>query len=268
MVVVITGASAGIGAALAEQLHAAGAWLVLSARREDRLAALNAKLGGRHLIVRADVTRTEDCRHLIDAAYERFGRLDTLVCNAGYGIYHPIHETSPQEMRAIFATNVFGTTDCIAAAIPRMLEQDLREGWRGQVVVVSSVAARRAVPFLGAYSATKAAQLSIAEAMRVELEPRRIAVTSVHPIMTRTEFGRTAEARTGRKLPKSRRDRLTQPVSRVARHMLTAIRKPRAEVWPSLPARLLVGVGSLVPAAADLALATYRDEVEAANRQG
>src|SRR5689334_2867727 len=113
MVVAISGASAGIGAALAEQLAPAGAKLALCARRVERLQELNRKLGGQVLCVRADVANTTDCDAFIATALERFGRIDTLVCNAGYGLYRRTHEFSPQDVRAIFATNVYGTMDLI-----------------------------------------------------------------------------------------------------------------------------------------------------------
>jgi len=270
MIVVITGASAGIGEELARQLHAGGATLVLAARRLDRLHALNAQLGaarsgGAHAVVECDVAKLDDCNRLIDVAYAKFGRIDTLVANAGYGIYPLMHETTPQQMRDIFATNVFGTTDCIHAAVPRMLTQAERDGWRGQVMIVSSVAARRGVPYLGAYSATKAAQLSIAEAMRVELFADKISVTSVHPIMTKTDFGSTAESFGAIKLPKSNRDGMTQSVDHVARRMVSAIQRPRAEVWPSRLARWGVGVGTLAPGLVDRAMRRYAHGVAREN---
>ena len=112
MAVIITGASAGIGRGLAETLSRAGANLVLAARRTDRLEELNAQLGGRHLCVRADVSRREDCQQLIARAAEHLGRIDTLVCNAGYGVLSRVHETSAENYEEIFRTNVFGTTDC------------------------------------------------------------------------------------------------------------------------------------------------------------
>src|SRR5205823_6099955 len=108
-----------------------------------------------------------------------------------------VAETTPQEMHDIFQANVFGTIDCVRAAVPHMLRQDLVRRWRGQVMIVSSAVARRSLPYFGAYSATKAAQLALAEAMRVELRRSRIAVTSVHPIGTDTEFGDAAAARAG-----------------------------------------------------------------------
>src|SRR5262245_26754516 len=171
MVVVITGASAGIGKALAEQLGGAGAKLVLSARRTDRLEELNRALGGGNLVIPADVSKPEDCRALIEQTVQRLGRIDTLVCNAGYGIYKRVAQTSLDDTRAIFAANVFGTTDCIHYALPAMGRQEPRDGLRGQIMIVSSCVARRGIPFLGMYSATKAAQMALSEALRVELQP-------------------------------------------------------------------------------------------------
>lgn len=262
MVVVITGASAGIGNALAERLSARGAKLVLAARRVERLEELNRQMSSRHLVVRADVAHREDCQTLINRALDRFGRIDTLVCNAGYGLYRTVADTSPEEMRRIFATNLFGSTDCIHAALPTMLEQDERDGWRGQIVLVSSCVARRAVPFLGAYSATKAAQLSLAEALRVELKPFRIGVTCVMPIQTKTEFGQVAETQGGVRIA---RGPVGQTVQQVVRRMTDAIVKPRAEVWPFRPARWTFGLGTLFPRVVDRAMDDYRRQVEMMN---
>ena len=265
MVVVITGASAGIGKALAERLSARGAALVLAARRLERLEKLNQEMSARHLVVRADVARREDCQTIVDRALERFGRIDTLVCNAGYGLYKKMSDTSPEDLRRIFATNVFGSTDCIYAALPSMLRQAPRDDWRGQIMLVSSCVARRAIPFLGAYSATKAAQLSLAEAMRVELTPDRIAVTCVMPIQTKTEFGRVAQTQGGVKIA---RGPVGQTVQHVVRRMTDAIVKPRAEVWPFRPARWAFGLGTLFPRLVDRAMNDYRRKVEMANPRG
>src|SRR4051812_21766173 len=203
MAVIVTGASAGIGRALAEGLSARGARLALAARREDRLAELNRSLGGRHLVAATDVSIQSQCEALVRRTVEHFGRLDTLVCNAGYGFLRRVWETSAEEMRQIVQANVFGTTDCIRAAVPVMLSQEPRNGWRGQVVIVSSVVARRGLPYFGPYSATKAAQLALAEAMRVELRDRPIAVTSVHPIGTDTEFGDVSADRSEGRRPRT-----------------------------------------------------------------
>ncbi|MBV8781193.1 MAG: SDR family NAD(P)-dependent oxidoreductase [Phycisphaerae bacterium] len=250
MRVVITGASAGIGKALAIELSRAGATLVLAARRLDRLQALNESLGGGHLCVRTDVSDESQCRALIDRAAAE-GRIDTLVCNAGYGMIRTIAETSSRDMRRIFATNVFGTTDCIKAAVPVMERQSLMDGYRGQVMIVSSAAARRGLPFFGAYSATKFAQLGIAEALRIELCPAQIAVTSVHPIGTDTDFFTTAEQNASIKLPPPGMLHTRQCTAMVARKMAEAIRRPRPELWPMGLSRWGLGLSALVPRLTD-----------------
>jgi short-subunit dehydrogenase len=254
MVVVITGASAGIGAALAEELSSRGAKLVLSARRLDRLEELNARLGGGHLCVKADVSRREECEALVGRAVEHFGRLDTLVCNAGYGILRKVHETTPQQAEDLFRTNVFGTLDCIRAAVPHLLKQEPRL-WRGQVVIVSSAVARRAIPLFGVYSATKAAQLSLAEAMRVELRPLGVAVTSVHPIGTDTEFGEAANARAGGGRVARIPGEVRQSARQVARKIVRAIEKPVPEVWPFGPSRWALIAAAVAPRFVDRMLA-------------
>lgn len=262
MVVVITGASAGIGKALAEKLSTKGAKLVLAARRLDRLHALNQQLGARHLCVEADVSRAEDCTRLIEESHRAFGRIDTLVCNSGYGIYQAVHETTAEDYRRIFQTNVFGTIDPILSAVPRMLKQDPRDGYRGQVMIVSSIVALHGVPYLGAYSATKAAQFSIAHAMRVELSPEKLAVTTVHPIQTKTDFGNTAREQGGMQMPQGP---FGQNVEQVVDRMISAIVRPRPEVWPHEGSKWLYAVGSLFPSFADWMLGRYRDRVRDAN---
>ena len=243
MIVAITGASSGIGAALAVQLHAQGARLVLAARRRDRLVALAQQLPGA-LIVEADVADPAACARIIAAAAPR---IDTLVCNAGYGLARSIVATSEVEWLDILRTNLLGTTACIQAAVPRMQQQELRDGWRGQIVIVSSALARRGRPEGGAYAATKAAQLSVAEALRVELSTARIAVTSIHPVGTTTEFIQAVHGDpwiTGAREPQ-------QSAEHVASRIVAAIARPRPEVWPHRLSRWGLSLGTLWPSLLD-----------------
>ena len=253
MVVAITGASAGIGRALAVELAARGASLALAARRRERLDALAVTLTVPVLTHTADVADPADCAAFIAATQARFGRIDTLVCNAGYGLLKGAVETSSEEWKALFATNLHGTLDCIRAALPAMRGQEVRSGWRGQVMIVSSILGRRAGPWTAAYSATKAAQLSLAEALRGELRPTRIAVTSVHPIGTRTEFFEVATVKGGS--PVTADDRFRQSAEHVARRMAAAIARPRPEVWPSRPSRWMASLATFFPGLADAAAA-------------
>jgi short-subunit dehydrogenase len=254
---IITGASAGIGRALALCMSRQGANLVLAARRLDRLEALNQELGGRHLCVQADVSDERACVDLVDQARKKFGRIDVLVCNAGYGVNRDVADTSAEEFRKIIAANLFGTTDCIRAAVPLMRAQDIRDRWRGQVMIVSSCLARRGIIRLGAYCATKAAQLSIAEAMRVELADARIAVTTVHPIGTETEFSQASAKRSGQPSTPSSLKTM-QTAEHVADAMIRAMRRPRPEVWPHGMSRLLFSCVTLFPRFGDWLVCRFR----------
>jgi NADP-dependent 3-hydroxy acid dehydrogenase YdfG len=250
MVVAITGASAGIGRALALQLGRRGARLALGARRLERLEEVDRELGGGHLVRSIDVARREDCEFFVQAALSRFGRLDTLVCNAGYGVLRTVAEMTPGEWQAILAANLMGTVDCVRPAIPALCAQEPRAGWRGQIMVVSSCLARRAGPEGAAYAATKAAQLSLAEALRVELRPALVAVTSVHPIGTESEFFTAAEARSGRAMVRDAHEPRQTP-EQVAAAMVRAIERPRAEVWPHRASRWVFGAATLFPGLVD-----------------
>ena len=217
--------------------------MVLAARRAERLAALAAELPGSQVVV-ADVALPEDCQRLVAAVP---GRIDVLVCNAGYGLAKTIAETSEAEWLALLRTNLLGTTSCITAAVPRLVSQELRDGWRGQVVIVSSALARRGRPDGGAYAATKAAQLSVAEALRVELAPVQVAVTSVHPIATTSEF--TAAVQGGTWQTGSAEPR--QTAEQVAASILAAIARPRPEVWPHRLSRWGLSLATLWPGLLD-----------------
>jgi len=130
-------------------------------------------------------------------------------------------------------------------------------------MIVSSAAGRRGLPFFGAYSATKFAQLGLSEALRVEQKPQQIAVTSVHPVGTDTEFFTVAERGTGIKVPSPGPGEVRQPASTVARKMIAAIRRPRPEVWPLAIARYAIILGILMPRVTDRVMAQYRGKLDA-----
>lgn len=261
MVVLITGASAGIGRELAEQLARRGAKLALMARRLDRLEEVNRLCGGGHLVMRGDVGVPADCRVMIQETVARFGRLDTLVCNAGYGIYKPVAETSADEAALMMQVDVVGTSECIRHAVGQMRKQQVTRGYRGQVMIVSSAAARRGTPFIGVYSGAKAAQLAMGEALRVELRDEQIAVTTVHPTPTTTEFREVAERLGAYRLPPSPRFAKTQTAEEVAGAMVKAIERPRREVWPWPLAGWLLSAGTLAPGWMDRMMSSYYDAV-------
>ena len=186
-VLLITGASSGIGAATA-RAAAEKYRLVLAARRVEELEALAEELGGaeRALAVGCDVTEWDDVQAMVAAALERFGRVDAVFANAGFGATRGFLEESPEHWRSMVLTNVYGVALTIRATLPHLLERG-----EGHFLVTSSVAGRRALPG-SLYSATKWAATAIGEALRAELrqmhDDHAIRVTLIEPGMTDTPF--------------------------------------------------------------------------------
>lgn len=187
-VLLITGASSGIGAATARSAAEAGYRLVLGARGEDALKDLAAELGGdeRAIAVRCDVTEWPDNERLTAAAIEAFGGFDAVFANAGFGATRGFLEESPEQWREMILTNVLGVAQTIRATLPHLLERD-----SGHYLITSSVAGRRALPG-SLYSATKWAVTAIGEALRQELrsmhDNHSIRVTLIEPGMVDTPF--------------------------------------------------------------------------------
>lgn len=184
----ITGASTGIGAETARQAHVAGYRLVLSARRIDRLEELAAELGGGDdvLVKGCDVGEWDQVEELVAAGRERFGRLDVVFANAGFGAARGFTEETPEQWRSMVLTNVLGVALTIRATLPEMLERGT-----GHYLITSSVAGRRALPG-SLYSATKWAATAIGESLRQELrqmhENTKVKVTLIEPGMVDTPF--------------------------------------------------------------------------------
>src|SRR3954447_3484070 len=186
-VLLITGASTGIGAATARAAVADGWNVAVSARSEAKLRALAEELGDDHsLVVPCDVTDWGDQQRLVAATLERFGRIDGAFANAGFGAKRGFLEEDPEQWRSMVLTNVLGPALTIRAVLPHFLEND-----RGHFLITSSVAGRRALPG-SLYSATKHAATAIGEALRAELRQMRdntsIRVTLIEPGMVDTPF--------------------------------------------------------------------------------
>ncbi|MGB9357516.1 MAG: SDR family NAD(P)-dependent oxidoreductase, partial [Acidimicrobiia bacterium] len=192
LTVAITGASAGIGEATARAVVAAGATVVLGARRVDRLEALAAELGSSAAIVEMDVREPADSQRLVQEAYSRFGRLDALVANAGIGAYGGIMDLTDEKLKTMMDTNVAGTVWPIRAAVPGFVEQG-----SGDIVIVASVAGIRGNGDEAVYAATKFAQVGLAGGLDRELRESGVRVSTICPGGTATEFamgaGRTPD---------------------------------------------------------------------------
>lgn len=237
-VVIITGASEGIGAATARVFAAAGARLVLAARSRAPLERLAATLP-EALAVPTDVSDPAQCRALVAAARDHFGRVDLLINNAGVGLVGPTAELSTADLERVMAVNLFGPLWLMQAVVPQMRAQG-----RGQIINVSSVLAEQPLPYLGGYAASKAALERLSEALRMELRGAGVTVTVVRPGSTRTDF------RAHRLGVGSERRRVTPwevPPEAVARTILRAARREPARAYVTVGDRMAIGIARLLP---------------------
>ena len=185
-VAVITGASMGIGEAIAKLFLQEGAKLVLCARDQARVEAAAQRIGsgdGNVLCITCDVSRRDQVEALMQTALQKFGRIDILVNNAGFGLNDSIEKIDTRELRRMFDTNFFGALDCMQAAIPIMRQQG-----GGDIVNISSVSGHIATPYMGGYAATKHAMQAIGMAARMELKRHNINVVTVCPGYIKTDF--------------------------------------------------------------------------------
>jgi short-subunit dehydrogenase len=247
LVVAITGASAGIGRATALRLARDGAALVICARRADRLDAVAGEIraaGGDALPIVGDVKRVDDMQRLASSAVDRFGHLDVMICNAGFGIAGAIDEISPEQMRELVDVNYMGTFYAARAALPIFRRQG-----RGHVIIVSSIVGKRGVPYMGAYAATKFAQTGMAECLRAEVAGTPIHVSVVYPVSTETEFFEVMSRETGTAVTRAGGPR--QDAHAVAEAIARAIARPVPEVFPLFKSRALVWVNAFAPGFTD-----------------
>ena len=224
-VVVITGASGGIGAALARLLGSRGARLVLAARRELELRAVAAQSGPQVEVIVADVRRREDVRRVLDAALARFGQVDVWVNNAGRGITRLVTELSDEDFDEMMLVNVKSALYGMQAVLPHF-----KALGRGHIINVSSVLGRVPyVPARSAYNAAKHALNAITGSLRVELRGHHagILVSTVSPGVVATEFGLHALGGGA----DSRQFPFAQPAEEVAAVIAGLIERPQSDVY-------------------------------------
>lgn len=189
-VVIITGASSGIGEATAEKLAAHGAKVVLTARREDRLTQLKQKIedaGGQALVVVADVTNKEDWQQVVQRTQETFGDIDVLINNAGLMPLSFAKNLKTDEWEKMVDVNIKGVLNGVAAVLPKMMDNR-----QGHIINISSVAGRKVFPGGSVYCATKFAVRAFSEGLRNELAPEyNIRITAIEPGAVATELTNT-----------------------------------------------------------------------------
>jgi NADP-dependent 3-hydroxy acid dehydrogenase YdfG len=185
-IVVITGASSGLGDATARHLSAQGASVVLGARREDRIRSLAKELtskGGKAIAIATDVTDCEQVKRLVDMAVKTYGRVDVMINNAGLMPQSPLERLKIEDWDRMIDVNIKGVLYGIAAALPAMKQQK-----SGQIINVSSVAGHKVRAGGAVYSATKHAVLALSEGLRQEVKPYNIRTTVISPGAVATEL--------------------------------------------------------------------------------
>lgn len=228
-VVIVTGASSGIGEATARQFGREGAKVVLAARRVDRLEALAQEIAGmgtgaETLVVPADLSKLEDIKSLIDRSLESFGRIDVLVNNAGFGRLDWLEKLDPvKDIRAQFDVNVLGVVQTTRQALPVMIKQR-----SGHIINMGSLASLVATPTYTIYAASKHAVHGFSEALRREVKPWGIDVSMLYPGGVKTEFGEHAGIK--RKTKATTPKWLVLSAEDVGRAVVQLVRSPRA-MW-------------------------------------
>jgi short-subunit dehydrogenase len=261
--ILITGASQGIGKALAEEAVRRGARVLAAARSADLLGELAksaGKGGGTLETVQADVTNPDDRHRMAEAAQRQFGGLDVLINNAGIGATGHFAEVSPERLRTIMEVNFFGLTETTRVCLPL-----LKQGRTPAVVNISSIAGKRGIPARSEYSASKFAVQGFSEALRTELAKDGVDVLLVCPGLTQTNFSKNMLEQKARVQMDHLRGMTPEEV---ARETLRALERGTGEVCLTLGGRLLVLVSRFLPRLADRiarrkVLSLFREEIAA-----
>ncbi len=243
-VVVITGASSGIGKALAKECAARGAKLALAARRIDRLQELEKELPGTEIIsVKVDVSKDEDCKNLIEQAFQRYGKIDVLINNAGISMRALFADLELDVMKQLMNVNFWGTVFCTKYAMPHLLKS------KGTVVGVISIAGYIGLPGRTGYSASKYAIRGFLDALRTENLKTGLHVLVAAPGFTASEVRQVALTADGSQQGETPRDESKMMSSEeCARHIVRAIIKRKRElILTFTEGKLTVFLGKFLP---------------------
>jgi short-subunit dehydrogenase len=242
--VIVTGASSGIGKAIAFELARKGTRLVLTSRRFDILEKVAQEIEHTFpqvtspLVIACDVVNREQVNRVIHFCVEHFGGIDILVNNAGIGVYGSSEKTSSEDFRSQMEVNFLGSVHFILEAFPLM-----KQARKGLIVNVSSLAAKHGVPYLGAYGASKAALAVLSQSLHAELARSGISVLTVYPGYTETDLFKKEKKVGGARRPTGP---YTSP-QKVAEAVVRAIEKEKCELIPSVKGKALILCQSLMP---------------------
>lgn len=256
-IVLITGASSGIGRKAAVEFARRGARTVLVARRQDRLEQLRKEIAGYApdpLVCACDVSDRGQTSAMSDAVIESLGAPDILVNNAGFAVYGSVLDLATEDIESQMRTNYFGMVYCIKSFLPGMLERG-----SGHIVNVASVAASMGLPGIAPYCASKSAMLGFSEGLRHELAGTGVGVTVVSPIMVRTDF---FDHPSFAGMPRHPRASLSPGT--VARAILRAAGSPRLEIMVPGMARGAVWLRQTLPYLVDPAITgSFKKQLDA-----
>ncbi|HKL33933.1 MAG TPA: SDR family oxidoreductase [Tangfeifania sp.] len=243
-VVIITGASSGIGKALAEKYAAEGWNLVLAARRDERLQELKEKLARAEVLtVKTDVTVEGDCKNLVEKAVEKFGKIDVLINNAGISMRALFNNTEMEVLHRLMNVNYWGTVNCTKYAMPHLLKQ------KGSLVGVISVGGYIGLPGRAGYSASKFAVRGFLETLRIENLKTGLHVLVAAPGFTASEIRKSALTANGDKQGETpRNENKMMSAEACAVHIFRAVEKRKRQlILTFLEGKFTVFLSKIMP---------------------
>ena len=248
-VVVVTGASSGIGKACAIEFSRSGASVVLAARREQELDEVRKAIheeGGTAVAVLTDVRKLEDCENLINQAVQTYGKIDILINNAGISMRANFEELDLEVIKELMDTNFYGAVYCTKFALPYLLKE------KGTVIGISSITGLAPLPGRTGYSASKHAMDGFFNSLRLENKKKGLNVLIVHPGFTSSEIRQHALDGKGQPQMDSPRDEMKMMSSeRVARHILQATLRRDRDLILTPQGRMVVWLHRTIPGVAD-----------------
>jgi short-subunit dehydrogenase len=242
--VLITGASSGIGSALASVLARKRATLVLTSRRHDRLEEVAKRIADAFphsptpLALPCDVTDRENVRGLAERCVDHLAGIDIWINNAGISVYGDTEKTTMDDFHSVMSVNFFGAVHCMLEVIPLMKRQG-----EGLIVNIASVAAKHGVPYLGVYCASKAALEAVSQSLRAELSGTGVSIMLVYPGYTQTDIFRNEKNVGGGRRPRGP----FAPASKVAEAIVRAMEREKHDLVLTLEGRALALLSGLLP---------------------